>query len=257
MTIKMTIKKWLNKFHHGDSIELMNKMPEKSIDLFVTSPPYNLGNRSKKENKTFPWRNAKLLLEGYDSSDDNMPHDEYVKWQKDNLSAMMRLLKDDGAIFYNHKWRIQKGLIQDNREIVEDFPLRQIIIWKRGGGIAINPSFFLPTYEVIYIICKPKFKLAPKSSGIGDVWSIRPEFKNPHPAPFPIEIPHNCIKSTTAKIIMDPFMGSGSTAIAAEACGRDFIGIDISMKYCKMAKERLLTGNWIPEKPLYEGDLFD
>lgn len=70
---------------------------------------------------------------------------------------MMRLLKDDGAIFYNHKWRVQNGLIQDRREIVADFPVRQIIIWRRKGGINFNAGYFLPTYEVIYPYCKKRF----------------------------------------------------------------------------------------------------
>ena len=65
---------------------------------------------------------------------------------------MMRVLKPTGAIFYNHKWRIQKGLLQDRADIVNDFPVRQIIIWQRAGGINFNPGYFLPTYEVIYLI---------------------------------------------------------------------------------------------------------
>ena len=60
-----------------------------------------------------------------------MPYDQYVEWQRECLRAMYRLLTDNGAIFYNHKWQIQAGLLQDRREIVEGFPVRQIIIWRR------------------------------------------------------------------------------------------------------------------------------
>jgi modification methylase len=67
---------------------------------------------------------------------------------------MMRLLTDDGAIFYNHKWRVQDGLLQDRNDIVSGFPVRQIIIWHRNGGINFNKGYFLPTYEVIYLIAK-------------------------------------------------------------------------------------------------------
>lgn len=235
------IEKWLGKVHPGDSIKLMNKMPANSIDLIVTSPPYNLRNSSgngMKNGSGGKWSNAKLL-EGYETHDDNMPHDDYVQWQKDNLTAMMRVLKDDGAIFYNHKWRVQKGLLQDRQDIVGDFPVRQVIIWQRSGGINFNPGYFLLTYEVIYMICKPKFKLAPKANALGDVWRIPQDINNPHPAAFPVKLAQRCIQSTKAKVILDPFMGSGSTAIAADACGRDWIGIDVSNDYCKIAKKRI------------------
>ncbi len=62
------------------------------------------------------------------------------------LMAKMRVLREDGAIFYNHKWRVQAGLLQDRSEIVAGFPVRQIIIWKRDGGINFNRGYFLPTY---------------------------------------------------------------------------------------------------------------
>ena len=168
-----------------------------------------------------------------------MPHEEYVEWQRASLSSMMRILKEDGAIFYNHKWRVQGGLLQDRHDIVSGFPVRQIIIWKRDGGINFNPGYFLPTYEVIYLICKPKFQLAPKSNALGDVWQIPQESNNPHPAPFPIELAQRCISATEAKVVLDPFMGSGSTAIAADICGRKWIGFDLSKEYCKLARERI------------------
>lgn len=232
---------WLNKIHCGDCVELMNRMPAGSIDVVVTSPPYNLRNSTgngMKDGRGGKWENAKLL-EGYETHEDNMPHDEYVKWQRKCLEAMMRVLRSDGAIFYNHKWRVQGGLLQDRADIVQGFPVRQIIIWKRNGGINFNAGYFVPTYEVIYLICKPDFKLAPKANAIGDVWHIPQEVNNPHPAPFPVELAQRCIESTTARIVLDPFIGSGTTAIAANVLKRNWIGIDVSKDYCKVARERI------------------
>jgi len=170
-----------------------------------------------------------------------MPYDEYVAWQRRCLESMMRVLADDGAIFYNHKWRVQGGLLQDRREIIDGFPVRQVIVWRRSGGINFNPGYFLPTYEVIYLICKPEFRLAPKASALTDLWEIRQERANPHPAPFPVELAERCIESTTAQVVLDPFMGSGTTAVAAQRLGRRWIGIDISDEYCRMADGRLLV----------------
>jgi site-specific DNA-methyltransferase (adenine-specific) len=236
-----SMEAWLNKVHCGDGIELMNRMPAGSVDLIVTSPQYNIRNSSGnglKNGNGGKWKGAQLL-KGYDTHDDNMPHDEYVTWQRNSLTAMMRVLRNDGAIFYNHKWRVQDGLLQDRHDIIDGFPVRQIIIWQRKGGINFNPGYFLPTYEVIYLICKPDFKLAPKANAQGDVWSIPQDKNNPHPAPFPVELAQRCIRSTTARVVLDPQIGSGTTAIAAEAEGRDWVGIDISNEYCKLARERI------------------
>jgi len=94
-------------------------------------------------------------------------------------------------------------------------------------------------YEVIYLIAKPKFKLAPKANAFGDVWEFTQEMKNDHPAPFPVALIDRIIGSTTGKIILDPFMGSGTTAVVAMGLKRDYIGIELSPDYCKLAEKRI------------------
>lgn len=236
----------IDKFICGDSVEVMRKLPDQSIDLVVTSPPYNLKNSSgngMKDGRGGKWSNA-ALMNGYVAHSDCMPHEDYVKWQREALTEMLRVLKEDGAIFYNHKWRVQNGLLQDRQDIVNGFPVRQIIIWQRKGGINFNPGYFLPTYEVIYLIAKPKFKLAAKANRHGDVWQFAQEMGNPHPAPFPVELIERVIGSTNAQIVLDPFMGSGTTAVAAKRLDRNFIGIDIAHEYCEMSLRRILGEDW-------------
>jgi modification methylase len=92
---------------------------------------------------------------------------------------------------------------------------------------------------VIYLIAKPKFRLTPKANAHGDIWEFAQEMKNEHPAPFPIALIDRIITSTNAKIILDPFMGSGTTAIAALQNKRDYIGIELSQEYCRMAEKRI------------------
>ena len=200
---------YLNRVHHGDCLTVMADLPPACVDLVVTSPPYNLREGSGSGNewkspKNRRWHSAKLsgedegklpgqthlhpvqlLNEGYDGHTDDMPYPDYVAWQRECLTAMMRLLKLDGAIFYNHKWRVQSGILQDRADIVEGFPVRQVIIWQRGGGLNFNDHYFLPTYEVIYLIAQPKFRLLPKANAAGDVWKIVQDQANPHPAPMP------------------------------------------------------------------------
>lgn len=230
-----------NRLICGDAVEAMSLLPSGSIDLVVTSPPYNLKNSTgngMKDGRGGKWSNA-ALMNGYADHGDSMPHDEYVEWQRACLSEMYRLIPEDGAIFYNHKWRVQAGLLQDRSDIVDGFPVRQVIIWRRKGGINFNPGYFLPTYEVIYMIAKRKFRLAPKANAFGDVWEFSQEFNNPHPAPFPLELVSRAIASTHAGNVLDPFMGSGTTAIAAIDEGRDYVGIELSLEYCDMAETRI------------------
>ena len=227
--------------YQDDCIQAMQKMSAASVQMVVTSPPYNIKNSSGnglKCGRGGKWPKA-ALQSGYADHDDCMPHAEYVAWQRDCLKEMLRVLRDDGAIFYNHKWRVQNGLLQDRSDIVDGFPLRQIIIWQRAGGINFNKGYFLPNYEVIYLIAKPKFQLAPKANAMGCVWRINQEQSNPHPAPFPVELATRCIEAVGKGPVLDPFMGSGTTAIAAEQLGIEWIGIEKSKHYVQMASDRI------------------
>ena len=233
-----------NKIVQGDCLDIMRQIPAGSIDLVVTSPPYNLKNSTgngMKDGRGGKWSNA-ALINGYEDHGDCMPHEEYVSWQRACLAEMVRIIPDDGAVFYNHKWRVQAGLLQDRQDIVAGFPVRQVIIWRRKGGINFNPGYFLPTYEVIYMIAKKGFRLAKGANSHGDIWEFTQETNNPHPAPFPTKLIERVISSTNAKIVLDPFMGSGTTAVAAKKLKRDYVGIELSEKYCKMARERVSRG---------------
>ena len=236
------INNFLNQIICGDSLATMKEMPSNSIDLVVTSPPYNLKIRktfNNTENWKGKWNKSKLQSEGYDQHSDYMPEDKYIEWQKNILQECFRLIKDNGAIFYNHKWRVQHGLLQQRPEIVEGLPVRQIIIWKKAGGINFNEGYFLPTYEIIYLIAKKDFKLSPTTNRFGDVWDITQERGSWHPAPFPLELASRCVQSTTGDVILDPFVGSGTVPVACLQHNKNYIGIDISQNYCNKIMERI------------------
>ncbi|MCC8079454.1 MAG: site-specific DNA-methyltransferase [Oscillospiraceae bacterium] len=238
----ITADECLNSIIHGDCLTVMRKMPAKSVDVVITSPPYNLlnstGNGLKKNTNCGKWKNA-AIKNGYGDYDDNMPYPEYISWQQECVAEMYRLIKDDGVIFYNNKNRVQGGLLQDRREIVKDLPVRQIITWKRSGAINFNPGYFLPTTEQIYMICNKPFKLVKGANKWTDVWEIKQEMHNPHPAPFPEALIDRIVSSTTGQIILDPFAGSSTTAVSSMRYGRDFIMIEKSASYCQMSKMRI------------------
>ncbi len=228
--LTLSIPQWLDRIHHGDCLDVMSQMPDGSVDLVFTSPPYNL--RSGTGNGKRNWN-------GYDGHPDNMPHAKYVRWQRECLAEMMRLIPDDGAIFYNHCHRVQNGLLQSHIEIVAGFPVRQAIVWHRSGGINHNPGYFLPDYEIVYFIAKPDFQLLDRSAGT--VWRIHQDHVSwiPEIPTFPEELPARAIRASSAQVILDPFMGSGTTAVAAKVYGRHYIGIEQSERYCRIARERI------------------
>lgn len=243
--------------HLGDCREILPTLGP--VDLVFTSPPYNLGttaagsggfpgkklghysnaSRLGKRGGMGKWSGG-ALAHGYGSHDDAMPHAEYVEWQREILRLLWAQLSDSGAIFYNHKVRILNGLAVTPLEFNPGLPLRQIIIWARSGGVNFSPVFYLPTHEWIVLYCKPDFRLRDKSaSGIGDVWYVPQQADLEHPAPFPLGLPQRALETTTAKIVLDPFMGSGTTGVAAVQMGRNFIGIEKDPTYFDLACKRI------------------
>lgn len=246
----------------ADNLAIMREMPAESVDIVITSPPYNMGNTTgggmkqykghysagggmKVRGGSSKWKGA-ALANGYESFNDNMPHTEYVAWQKEVLLECWRLLPPTGAIFYNHKQRILDGECVTPLAYNPGLPIRQIITWARSGGINFNICFYLPTSEWIVIFAKPDFRLKDKSaSGIGDVWAFSQESNNPHPAPFPLELPKRILVSTTGKVILDPFAGSCTTGVACVLTNREFIGIDIEKYYLDYGIARMTRAKGI------------
>lgn len=262
---KEKIAQFLNKIVCGDSLEIMKKFPDNSIDVIITSPPFNIRrssgnswkyyqNRHDRLEKNATFKSAMLDQKGYDVHSDDMPYDEYVQWQKDCLAEMLRILKPTGFIFYNHKSRVQRGLLQSRWEILAQFPVRQIITWWRSNTANdINDSYFFNNVEQIYFIAKQRKSYLKKGANkFGLVWKIRPAYdkkKYKHPAPFPVELVDRCLDSlnlTADSIVLDPFVGGGTTALSALKHGINYIGIDLSPGYCKMAEENIEL--WKKEK---------
>ena len=225
---------------HGDCMNHMGSLKTGSVDLVVTSPPYNLRAHGRRMPVKGNWRRRPDIADGYASHSDDLPYADYVEWQKEVLGECWRVLSEDGAIFYNHKPRIQNHVLQTPLDLNPGLPVRQVIIWRRWGGVNFNRSFYLPVHEWIVVYAKPKFRLIDHSaSGFSDVWEMHPEKDNSHPAPFPVELPRRAIATTEAKVILDPFMGSGTTGVAALLEGREFIGIEKDAGYLEHARKRL------------------
>jgi len=231
---------FINKIICGDCLEVMKNIPDNTIDCIITSPPYNKHSAKRKCSNKDSWKKANI---GYGNFKDDMPEDEYQEWQKKVLRECVRILNQNGSIFYNHKPRIVNHKTIFPHEWLGEFNVRQMIIWNRKGSPVLEPIRFMPTVEYVFWITKerktPKFNK--KAFHYKEVWEIPPKQIPYHPAPFPEELVKRCIDATTEKgdIVLDPFAGSGTTAVVCKQLNRNFIGIELNPEYCKIAEERL------------------
>lgn len=229
-----------NKIICGDALKVLKTLPDESIDCVVTSPPYNkgyFGKRTASQHDVWKQRNIE-----YGDFKDDLPWEEYAKQQEDVLRELVRIIKPRGSIFYNHKGQPHKHKLYFP-EWVFKFNLRQIIVWDRGSTPVLFPIRWYPTTEYIFWITKtaiqPKFQRVGKHTK--EIWRISPKPMLEHPAPFPEELVANCLINTTEKgdIVLDPYMGSGTTALVARKLGRDYLGIELSPDYIKITQRRL------------------
>lgn len=236
------MEKLKNKFVVGDTLLVLKKLPANVFDVGVTSPPYN-----KQENKK-GWlvKNVK-----YDTANDKVDEASYQDNQIEVLNELFRVMKPGGSFFYNHKTRWEKGEMLHPISWLSktDWTVRQELIWDRQIAANIRGWRFWQLDERIYWLYKPKAghkigtELESRHALLGSVWRFSPERKSSHPAPFPILLPTRCIYSilsdTKDKMVIDPYMGNGTTAAAAALLGHNYFGIDISSEYVLESKKRI------------------
>ncbi len=227
-----------------DCLEGMSELDDNSINCIVTSPPYNKkGLLGKVALGNQIW--GKFNID-YNSYGDDMPEEDYQAWMVAFLNECHRVIKPDGSIFFNHKPRRYKNRAYLPTDFIQHSyaNLYQLIIWDRRNSPNIRNDVLVPCTEHIYWLCKDKpktFRNALDSSYIGEVWNIPPERQKKHPAPFPEQLVRNCILLATEEndIILDPFMGSGTTALVSQSLNRKWLGFEIDEKYAKIAKDRI------------------
>jgi len=246
-------------FFKNDKVKIINddvlstkEIPENSIDLIITSPPYNVDIK-------------------YNTHDDKLSYKEYLSFSERWLSRCFEWLKSDGRFCLNIPLDKNKGGQQsvgaDLTTIAKKigFKYHSTIVWNEGNisrrtawgsWLSASAPYVIAPVELIVILYKKRWK---KTSGsrksditkkefmewTNGLWTFSGESKKKvgHPAPFPTELPKRCIKlfSFIDDTILDPFLGSGTTLIAAYLNNRKGIGIEIDKNYCKLAKNRLLV----------------
>jgi DNA modification methylase len=231
-----------DKIFNMDCLEGMKMIPDNSIDLIVTSPPYNnFRNRRTQAGREDYWKRTNIV---YDCFSDKMTDEDYAEWQIKCINEMVRIIKPTGTIAYNHKDRIFNFEVLSPLTWIlkTNATYRQRITWDRCGMQAYNPVRFYRCEEDIYILGKGSdFKWNKSAAKYLSIWKIPPTINKDFPCSFPEEIPKRCIEAFTDEgdIVLDPFTGSGTTAYVSHVMNRHYIGFEISEKYYEMAVRRI------------------
>ena len=238
-----------NKIIQGNCIEGMKKIPDESVDCIITDPPYNISKLNDKRDRSklnSPIMRRKKEL-NYDFGDwDNMERKDFLDFTKKWLKECCRVLKDGGTIlsFFNKEDISYLGWTSEEYRI----RTRTIICWHKTNPV---PSFrkvnYLSACEYIWVGSKGKkpwvfnFKQQKEMHNFFETPNKSSYGKTKHPTEKPETLIEHLIEihSNEGEIILDPFIGSGTTAIACLKLNRKFIGIEKEEEYVKMAKDRI------------------
>ena len=230
------------------SSEQMHELPDRSTHLMVTSPPYNVGKKY----------------------DEDLSLDEYRDLLRRVLGETWRVLQPGGRACVNIANLGRRPYIPLHAYVIEDaatvgFVMRGEIIWNKGAGAGISTAWgswmsasnptLRDVHEYILVFQKLPFKHANphnRKSTISreefmnltkSVWTFAPESAKRlgHPAPFPVELPRRLIElySFAGDVVIDPFIGTGTSAVAALRTGRHFVGYETSKEYCDISTARI------------------
>jgi len=219
----------------GDALRL--DLPGESVDVIITSPPYNLGEES------WPMGGHERVERQGIGYDDALEDEPYQEWQLAVLEELYRVARPGASLFYNHKTRTREGVLLHPLTWlarVKGWTLRQEIVWDREVTHNHAATLFWPVDERIYWLTKGRPSLYGASVGMPSVWRFHgPQPYTWHPAPFPEELPRRCLLAIGGKglVVLDPFAGSCTTVKVAAEMGHEAIGVEQKAEYLARARE--------------------
>lgn len=212
--------------YHGDALEIVDALRADSVGLVVTDPPYVIGAVSAG--------NIGAKAGGWGDMMNS------ARWFRDWYAMCRRVLRQDGALWSFCNWRSLPVVMRAAADA--EWSVASTLVWHKdwigpGGSVGLRPS-----YELVTLLPMPSFAIPDR--GIPDVWTVPwSSFKpNGHPAEKPVPLLSRLIQTSGVApdaVILDPFMGSGSTLRAAADLGYRAIGIEIEERYCEIAARRL------------------
>jgi len=248
----------INKIHNKDCLDFMKEMSDNSIDMVLTSPPYNTARSVKTK------RGLKNLENRYVGYNDNKTDEEYIEWTINILSEAERILVENGCMLYNLSyssenthlmWLVVAEIIKRTNLTIAD-----CVVWKKKSALPNNVSHNKLTriIEYVFVICRKSeistFKTNKKMTGEGvtgqkfyeNIFNFVEAANNDgatktHKATYSTELCEKLLNIYAPEnaIVLDPFIGTGTTAIACRNLNKRFIGIEISKEYCEIANSKL------------------
>lgn len=261
----MGTKMEVNKVYNEDCLVTMGRMEDKSIDVILTSPPYN-----KSRSATYSEESLATRQGHYKDFNDARSNEEYIQWTLDRFAEFDRVLKDDGSVCYNMSYgsdeiRTAELMWLVVAEILKQglFTLGDCIVWKKKNATPnnVSPNKMTRICEFVFIFCKrssyDSFRCNKKVIGnnsktgqniYDNFYNIIEAENNDGPCDihkatyssslcFQLLDRYGCTEG--GGIVYDPFMGTGTTAIAAIEQKMDFIGSEISAEYVEYANKRI------------------
>ena len=241
-----------NQIYNQDCIKAMSLVPENTVDLVITDPPFAINFKAKKANYN---RTASRVLSGYNE----IKAEDYYDFTHAWMSQVFRILKDSGSMYVFSGWNNLKDILCALDDI--GFTTINHIIWKYQFGVVTKRKFVSSHYHCLYV-CKDdkkrkffgfaRFKKDEKTKegrslhykDKEDVWYIKREYWHgveKTPTKLPTEIIENLLEYSSEQddLILDPFLGSGQVAVTSKHLKRKFLGFELVPQYYKFAKKRL------------------
>ncbi len=240
--------------YQGDAAEVVPSLA--GVACVVTSPPFNqMASMPADGIGTGMWARSHggagfVRAWANDPYEDEINEGVYQEWQCSLFGTVASICLPTASLFYNHqvRWRDGTCLHPVDWFRPSAWRLRQEIVWDRAGGMMMNARMFCRFDErVLWFVRSTEWVWNQELVGCGTVWRIARQQQQQgksHPVQFPEEIPRRCIAATTAPgdLVLDPFMGSGTTLVAAKRLGRKAIGIELQEQHCESAAKRLAQG---------------
>jgi DNA modification methylase len=203
----------------ADCMEVLPTLPK--VDAVITDPPYGINTKSDGSGKLSPW--GDLCNSAF----------WYAAW----ITAARGVLRPTGSLWTCLNWR---SLVTFQKAACDiSWPIESLMVWDKqwigpGGMRGLRPS-----YELVALFAGPDFAVVDR--GVSDVQQFRVGSFKPHghPAEKPVELMDFCVKHAGHGLVLDPFMGSGTTGVAAIRAGKNFVGIEMDAKWFDIACERI------------------
>jgi site-specific DNA-methyltransferase (adenine-specific) len=236
-----------NKIYNENCLETLKRLQNDSINHCITSPPYNMNLRVMK-GKYCSRQLVKEFSTKYAGFDDNLPQDEYFKLHSSILKEMLRVTS--GYIFYNVQ--VLTGNKPSIFKLIGEFSenIKELIIWdKVNSQPAMQNLVMNSEFELILVITKREaitrqFKEGNFKRGtLSNIWRVKrgKRISKDHGAVFPEELIEKILVNFTKEqdIIYDPFFGTGTVGYVSKKLNRNYIGSELSTKYCNIAENRI------------------